>query len=111
MSVRVPGPKSLAPLYWGLVVTIALVAAIVTSIFWVSARNQSDNTWVHHTLALRQQLSDVLTLVQRAESAQRGYLLTGRGEYLLPYDKALGELPAAIKQTNELIGYSPTQQQ
>ncbi|MFZ0559133.1 MAG: CHASE3 domain-containing protein [Methylovirgula sp.] len=111
LSVRVPGPKSLAPLYWGLVVTIALVAAIVASIFWVSARNQSDNTWVHHTLALRQQLSDVLTLVQRAESAQRGYLLTGRGEYLLPYDKALGELPAAIKQTNELIGYSPTQQQ
>ncbi|MGB3281462.1 MAG: CHASE3 domain-containing protein [Methylovirgula sp.] len=110
LSVRVPGPKSLAPLYWGLVVTIALVAAIVASIFWVSARNQSDNTWVHHTLALRQQLSDVLTLVQRAESAQRGYLLTGRGEYLLPYDKALGELPAAIKQTNELIGYSPTQQ-
>ncbi|MFZ1079800.1 MAG: CHASE3 domain-containing protein [Methylovirgula sp.] len=98
-------------MYWGLVVTIALVAAIVASIFWVSARNQSDNTWVHHTLALRQQLSDVLTLVQRAESAQRGYLLTGRGEYLLPYDKALGELPAAIKQTNELIGYSPTQQQ
>jgi signal transduction histidine kinase/CheY-like chemotaxis protein len=111
LSVRVPGPKSLAPLYWGLVVTIALVAAIVASIFWVSARNQSDNTWVHHTLALRQQLSDVLTLVQRAESAQRGYLLTGRSEYLLPYDKALGELPAAIKQTNELIGYSPTQQQ
>ncbi|MFZ0729767.1 MAG: CHASE3 domain-containing protein [Methylovirgula sp.] len=98
-------------MYWGLVVTIALVAAIVASIFWVSARNQSDNTWVHHTLALRQQLSDVLTLVQRAESAQRGYLLTGRSEYLLPYDKALGELPAAIKQTNELIGYSPTQQQ
>ncbi len=110
LSARVFGPKSLAPLYWGLVVTIALVAAIVASIFWVSARNQSDNAWVRHTLSLRQQLSDVLTLVQGAESAQRGYLLTGRSEYLLPYNNALDELPAAIKRTNKLIGYSPIQQ-
>jgi signal transduction histidine kinase len=110
LPVRVPRSKSLAPLYWGLVVTIALVAAIVASIFWVSTRNQSDNAWVRHTLALRQQLSDVLTLIQRAESAQRGYLLTGRNEYLLPYGNAVGQLPATIAQTNQLIGYSPTQQ-
>lgn len=110
LSVRVPRSKSLAPLYWGLVLTIALVAAIVASIFWDSTRNQNDNAWVRHTLALRQQLSDVLTLVQRAESAQRGYLLTGRNEYLLPYGNAVAQLPATIAQTNRLIGYSPAQQ-
>jgi signal transduction histidine kinase/CheY-like chemotaxis protein len=110
-AVGISGSKSLAPLYWGLVLTIALVAVIVASIFWVSARNQSDNAWVRHTLALRQQLSDVLTLVQRAESAQRGFLLTGRNEYLLPYGNAVAELPAALAQTNGLIGYSPKQQQ
>ncbi len=111
LPVRVPRFKSLAPLYWGLVLTIALVAAIVASIFWDSTRNQNDNAWVRHTLALRQQLSDVLTLVQRAESAQRGYLLTGRNEYLLPYGNAVAQLPATIAQTNRLIGYSPAQQQ
>lgn len=106
-----PSTKSLAPLYWGLVVTAALVAVIVAAIFWVSARNQSDNAWVRHTLAIRGELSDVLTLVEKAESAQRGYLLTGRDEYLLPYNNAIEQLPSAINQTGQLIGDNPRQQQ
>ena len=105
------GPKSLAPLYWGLVATTALVALMVVSIFWVSARNQSDNDWVTHTLALRDQLANVLTLVQRAESAQRGYLLTGRDAYLTPFGVAVQQLPAAVDHTAELIGDSPAQLQ
>jgi signal transduction histidine kinase len=32
-----------------------------------------------------------------AETGQRGYLLTERREYLLPYDKALGEIDAAFR--------------
>jgi signal transduction histidine kinase len=110
-SVSARGTQSLAPLYWGLVLTIALAAAIVGSLYWVSARNQSDNAWVRHTLSLREQLSNVLTLIQRAESAQRGYLLTGRDEYLAPYRSALAQLPGVIDETTRLIGYSPVQEQ
>ncbi len=66
--------RSLAILYWGLVVTKALVAAIVVAVFWISDRNQSDDEAVRHTLAVRNQLCQVLTLVQRAESGRRGYL-------------------------------------
>ncbi len=111
LPVQSPSSKSLAPLYWWLVVTIVLVAVIVAAIFWVSARNQSDNAWVRHTLALRGQLRDVQTLVQRAEGAQRGYLLTGRDDYLVPYVQAVGHLPAAIDQTSQLIGDNQKQQQ
>ena len=70
----------LAVLHWSLVLTTALVAAIVAATFWLSTRNQSDDAWVHHTLAVREQLVQVLILVQRAESGQRGYLLTGDGD-------------------------------
>ena len=76
----------LGVLHSRLVLTTALVAAIVAATFWLSARNQSDDEWVHHTLAVREQLVQVLILVQRAESAQRGYLLTGDEIYLEPYD-------------------------
>jgi signal transduction histidine kinase/CheY-like chemotaxis protein len=110
-SVAMPPSKSLAALYWGLVITLALVAVIVASIFLVSARNEDDNVWVRHTLSLREELNIVLTLVQRAESAQRGYLLTDRSEYLVPYSDAIAELPNTIAKTTQLIGYSPTQQQ
>jgi CHASE3 domain sensor protein len=37
-------------------------------------------------------------LVQRAESGQRGYLLTGREMYLAPYEQAIQELPAALDE-------------
>jgi signal transduction histidine kinase len=111
LLIAVANSKPLAPLYWGLIVTTALVAVIVAAIFWVSAQNQSDNVWVRHSLALRGDLRDVLTLVQRAESGQRGYLLTGRDEYLAPYSNALNQLPIAIGQTEQLVKDNPTQKQ
>ncbi len=104
-------PKSLAPLYWGLVAAVAIVAVIVAAILWVNARNQSDNAWVRHTLAVRSQLEQVLTLAQRAESGQRGYLLTGRETYLVPYGSAIDQLPGAVDRVAELVGDNSNQMQ
>ena len=53
---------------------------------------------VQHTLAVRNQIGQVLTLVQRAENGQRGFLLTGRDLYLEPYDDALKTLPEALDE-------------
>jgi signal transduction histidine kinase len=39
-----------------------------------------------------------------AEAGQRGYLLTDRKEYLLPYDKALGEVDASFKFLDRFYG-------
>lgn len=71
-------PKRLTPLSWNIVVTTALAGAIVAGMFWLIARKQSEEDWVRHTLAVRNQLANVLILVQRAETGQRGYLLTDR---------------------------------
>ncbi|MFZ1097148.1 MAG: CHASE3 domain-containing protein [Xanthobacteraceae bacterium] len=56
--------------------------------FWLIARKQSEEDWVRHTLAVRNQLANVLILVQRTETGQRGYLLTDRDVYLEPYNAA-----------------------
>ena len=71
-------PKSLTPLSWNLVVTTALAGAIVAGMFWLIARKQSEEDWVRHTLAVRNQMANVLILAQRTETGQRGYLLTPR---------------------------------
>ena len=42
------------------------------------------------------QLQTVLTLLQDAETGQRGLLLTNKSEYLEPYRYAVGELPALL---------------
>jgi signal transduction histidine kinase len=118
--VSSPGPaatppgresSSLATLHWGLVFTTALVAAIVVATFWLSDRNQSDDEWVRHTLSVRNQLAQVLTLVQGAESGQRGYLLTGNAAYLDSYDAAVRQMPETLDRAVALVSDNPQQQQ
>ncbi len=54
------------------------------------------------------QLQRTLLLLQEAETAQRGYLLTGNDRYLAPYDKAVEELAevlpkVAAQSANDLL--------
>jgi signal transduction histidine kinase/CheY-like chemotaxis protein len=103
--------KSLASLYWSLVVTAALAAVLVAATFWLGASAQSEGEWVRHSLAVRNQIAQVLILIQRAESSQRGYLLTGRDPYLDPYSGAVAALPAALDAVATLVADNPQQQQ
>ena len=70
--------KPLALLFRGLVATIALAALVAGGTYWFAARTETENQWVRQTLALRNRIAEVLILVQRCETSQRGYLLTGR---------------------------------
>jgi diguanylate cyclase (GGDEF)-like protein len=45
--------------------------------------------------------------LRRAESGQRGYLLTGRQEYLRPYERALEDIDAQMQETRELLADQP----
>jgi signal transduction histidine kinase len=103
--------KPLANLYWSLIVTTVLAATLVISTLWFASHTQTENEWVRHTLAVRNQIARVMNLVQRAETGQRGYLLTGRDVYLAPYDEAVATLPAALDQTATLVADNPRQQQ
>ena len=51
----------------------------------------------------------VLSLVQSAETGQRGYLLTGQDLYLGPYQMALGQLPDVLQRTQDLASDNPEQ--
>src|SRR5262245_54156295 len=52
-----------------------------------------DSIVLRNDLAARsRQLQTVLSVLQEAETGQRGYLLTGRARYLAPFEEAKGEL-------------------
>ena len=58
----------------------------------------------------RTSLMDLMTQLTTAESAQRGYILTGDATYLAPYDKARKQAPADIntlKQSLATTKYEP----
>jgi diguanylate cyclase (GGDEF)-like protein len=45
--------------------------------------------------------------LRRAESGQRGYLLTGRQEYLRPYERAIEDIGAQMEETRALLADKP----
>ncbi|MGB8277426.1 MAG: CHASE3 domain-containing protein [Methylovirgula sp.] len=104
-------PKPLTLLYWSLIATTALAAILVIGTFWLAARSQAENEWVRHTLAVRNQIDQVLILVQRAEANARGYLLTGQEVFVSPYQNAVTQLPAVLDEMTELVVDHPRQQQ
>jgi len=103
--------RPLTRLYWTLVVSAVLAGLIAAATIATGIARQSEDEWVRHTLAVRNQISRVLSLVQRAETGQRGYLLTGRDVYLAPYEQASKELPSALNELGNLVIDNPDQQQ
>jgi PAS domain S-box-containing protein len=59
-----------------------------------SLRNATDTE-----LALERSLS----LLREADASQRGYLLTGRDEYLGPYERALGQIETQLAELDTLV--------
>ncbi len=106
---RVSVPKPLAPLYWSLLGCTLLAAVITLGTFWLGFREQDQDKWVRHSLAVRSELQLIQTLILRAESSQRGYLVTGREQYLAPFDPARGQLQTAVDRVVSLVSDNPQQ--
>ncbi len=95
--------------YFGFSLALILLLALFhvtynrTSEFLESAR------WVDHTYTTIIQINAVMSELKDAETAQRGYLLTGNEEFLLPYRKAVVNVPEQIKRLKQLTGDNPVQ--
>ena len=84
---------------------VAVVASIVASIASADA-----DRWASHSLQVRQATTHLLSLVQDAETGQRGFLLTGDESYLRPFDTAQKEMAATEAGLQTLTLDNPAQQ-
>jgi PAS domain S-box-containing protein len=55
-----------------------------------------------HSQRVLNYLEDTLSTIKDAETGQRGYLLTGKQEYLKPYRRALEEIGNQVRELKEL---------
>jgi signal transduction histidine kinase/ActR/RegA family two-component response regulator len=85
-----------------------LVLAVLSSI-WLAQRERAAVGLVDHTLRIQHQLTSVLTQMQGAETGERGYLLTGRAEFLEPYDRAMANLAGDLDDLGKLVADNPKQ--
>ena len=79
----------LLPLVAGFVV----LAAIVGTRSLLIESQQADNIAVRDAFELERRIVQTLSLVQDAETGQRGYMLTGEAPYLAPYESAVRAMP------------------
>src|SRR5215470_3143688 len=85
-----------------------LLLGIIAASAWFTLQRGMANAALQRTLAVQLGLSRVFTLVQDAETGQRGYLLTGDEAYLAPYEEATRSI---ARETDQLAGVieDPTQ--
>jgi CHASE3 domain sensor protein len=59
--------------------------------------------WVSHTLEVQRELATVEARMSEAESAERGYLLTGETTFLAPYTSATNEVRTRLVNLRKLM--------
>src|SRR6478672_651692 len=88
-----------------------MAGILAAGTLWLSLRLQEEDRWVRHTLSVRTQIAEVMLLVQRVETSQRGYLLTGREVYLGPYENAATGLSGSLDALTKLVADNSAQEQ
>ena len=92
-----------------LAVGFLLLGLVVFGTLWLVDRQERSFAQVRHTLEVRGRLGEILSRLQDAETGQRGYLLTGRNEYLEPYDAATADLSMQFAGLGTAIADNPAQ--
>ena len=91
------------------VVLIAMTAIGITAYRSLNSLLDATN-WRAHTVAVQAHLGNTVSLLKDAETGQRGYLLTGRDDYLQPYLAAIPQIENALTSLRTLTRDNPNQQ-
>src|ERR1700689_1421639 len=94
----------------GFLIILALLAintAILRHQLAVQVGNQE---WFSNSRRVVQELRNTESLVKDAETGQRGYLYTGKLDYLGPYPLAPAQVDAQLQNLRALVGDNPGQQ-
>jgi len=88
-----------------------LISAVVSVISYRSTTELLDIAdWVAHTHKVLESVADVRSTLKDAETAQRGYVITGEDRYLEPYQVAVRVADRQIQDLKELTADNRNQQ-
>jgi PAS domain S-box-containing protein len=78
---------------------------------WTLRQVAESDYWVDHTREVINANQQLLSDVKDAESAERGYIITGDEGYLDPYRSASADIPLITAKLLQLTADNPSQQQ
>jgi signal transduction histidine kinase len=93
---------------WYLALPPILLIGFLIGLFFLAAAGQTrlnlTNERAHRSQLQEQALNEFAGLITDAESAQRGYLLTGERAYLTPYAAAVAQAEKALDRLHDAYG-------
>jgi len=90
---------------------VIVIGAVLVGDILHFRRYQSAIKNVMHTQQSLETMYALLNSVQAAETGQRGYLLTGRPDYLAPFIQGKARVPVVYEKLRNLVEDSPAQRQ
>ncbi len=85
---------------------LLMLGIVVVSVL-IAQRTSRDAQDAIRARTLRSNTVKMMDALLSAETGQRGYLLTGRAEYLAPYNEATYRLPGLMESLTRLLGNQP----
>jgi len=95
----------------GLGLILLLLVGSGTLNFWNTNRLNEDAASVVHTQEVLDLTNEVLRTLVDAETGERGFLISGKEEYLQPYEAATKRLDGLITTLQQKTSDNPTQQE
>ena len=92
-----------------LILLILLLAICAAVVYHATSSSAENRKLAQHSLAVMQSAEALLTLVQDAETGQRGYILTHQQQYLSPYQAASVQIPPAFDTLRSLLTTTPAE--
>jgi signal transduction histidine kinase len=96
-----------APLVLGIIVSLAILAYAEVGY----RRLESANRQMAAAVEMHATLLEMLAMITDAETGERGFLLTGKVEYLAPYNASLPKIEGAVSKLRELLVQNGTPSQ
>ncbi len=93
---------------FGISLLILIISSVASYLSIVSLLNSARQ--VNHTNTIVQKLELTVSTMKDAETGQRGFLLTGKEEFLEPYNGAFEEITGVIKEIRTLTTDNASQQ-
>jgi PAS domain S-box-containing protein len=87
----------------GIILVLVVVAANAAFSLRAIRQMAGDQQWVVHSLKIVAALQATLSMVTDAETAHRGYILTGDASYLEPFKRAAAEIDGRV---DEIAGWT-----
>ena len=92
------------------VVGLGMLVLIAGIGVWTLRQVADSDAWVDRTREVISTNQQLLSDVRNAQSAERGYIITGDEEYLEPYRSALASIPLSAEKLLRLTADNPQQQ-